>query len=137
MDASQIVQSMWEKDYFSQWLGIQVIELRPGFAHLEMPVRKEMLNGFSILHGGVAFSLADSCFAFACNSQGWMAVSLQASIQFLKSAKEGDLIQARSREIQFSNRTAVLDVDLTLKGSQTLLYTYRGTAFVRSDKPWT
>jgi acyl-CoA thioesterase len=66
--AEKVVAHMMEHDLFSQWLGISVMETREGYSKITMTVRKEMINGFGIVHGGIAFSLADSCFAFACNN---------------------------------------------------------------------
>ena len=65
--AKQVVDKMMRDDLFSQWLGIEVLEVREGYSKIKMTVRKEMINGFGIVHGGIAFSLGDSCFAFACN----------------------------------------------------------------------
>jgi acyl-CoA thioesterase len=136
MEAADIVKTMMEKDYFSQWLGIEVIEIQPGYCRLEMKVRTEMLNGFSILHGGVAFALADSCFAFACNSRGLQSVSLQASIHFSRPAMEGDVLVAESREVVFSAQSGVMDIEIRRKGDMKLLASFRGTAFVKKDMPW-
>ena len=67
--AKQVVDKMMRDDLFSQWLGIEVLEVREGYSKIKMTVRKEMINGFGIVHGGIAFSLGDSCFAFACNNR--------------------------------------------------------------------
>lgn len=136
MEAADIVKAMMEKDYFSQWLGIKVLEIQTGFCRLEMTVRPEMLNGFSILHGGIAFSLADSCFAFACNSRGLQSVSLQASIHYSRPAFAGDVLLAESREVIFSSQSGVLDIDIRRKADMKLLATFRGTAFVKKDMLW-
>jgi acyl-CoA thioesterase len=81
---SDYVSHMWNNDHFSQWLDIKILDIKPNYAKLSLTVRKNMLNGFGILHGGVSFSLADSAFAFAANSSGKLTVSLNALISFPK-----------------------------------------------------
>ncbi|MEO0898719.1 MAG: hydroxyphenylacetyl-CoA thioesterase PaaI [Bacteroidota bacterium] len=104
------VQHMMKEDYFSQWLGIEVLEVKAGSCKLAMTVRREMLNGFGILHGGVSFSLADSAFAFASNSHGRLSVALNNSITYPKAAKEGDTIYAEAIELTLGYKTATYDV---------------------------
>lgn len=96
MEAKQVVDTMMKEDFFSQWLGIQVLEISKGYCKLSMVVRKEMLNGFGIAHGGITFSLADSALAFASNSKGIKSVSIETSISHLVSLKEGDEIIAQA-----------------------------------------
>ena len=72
--AMEVVSHMMEHDLFSQWLGIEVLEIKEGFSRIKMTIRKEMINGFGIIHGGIAFSLADSAFAFACNNRNILSV---------------------------------------------------------------
>ena len=83
--AGKIVAHMLQHDLFSQWLGISVIEIKEGYSKIKMTVRAEMINGFGIVHGGIAFSLADSAFAFACNNRNVLSVALDTSINFLKA----------------------------------------------------
>lgn len=80
MKAEAIVEKMLSNDAFSQWLGIQLIKIEPGYCELKMVTRAEMLNGFGILHGGIAYSLADSALAFAANGLGRHALSVETSI---------------------------------------------------------
>ena len=80
----QVVEHMMANDLFSQWLGISIIEIKEGYSKIKMTVREEMINGFGIVHGGIAFSLADSAFAFACNNRNVLSVALDTSINFLK-----------------------------------------------------
>ncbi len=94
MSPAEIINTMMEKDYFSQWLGITVVECNEGFCRLSMKVRKEMLNGFGIAHGGITYSLADSALAFASNSKGTKSLSVETSISHTKSLKEGDELEA-------------------------------------------
>src|SRR5678816_4709885 len=79
-----IVDRMYNEDYFSQWLGIQRLEEEPGFCILQLEVRPEMTNGFGIAHGAITYALADSALAFASNSHGRKAVSIETSINHIK-----------------------------------------------------
>jgi acyl-CoA thioesterase len=97
MKPQQIVDKMMALDYFSQWLGISVLETAEGYSRLEMSIRKEMLNGFGIAHGGITFCIADSALAFASNSKGRKSVSIETSISHLISLKENDEIIAEAR----------------------------------------
>ena len=128
-----IVSKMMDSDHFSQWLGIEVLALSEGHCKLKMKVRREMLNGFSILHGGISFSLADSCFAFASNSRGLLCVSLQASISYPLSAKEGDVLIAESKEISFGKSSAIYDVEVKVEGTEILIAIFRGVGY-RTNK---
>src|SRR5688572_22649346 len=96
MNASEIVNTMMKKDYFSQWLGIKVLEVKEGYCRLGMTVTKDMLNGFGIAHGGISYSLADSALAFASNSKGPKSVSIETSIAHIKALKENDSIVAEA-----------------------------------------
>ncbi len=82
----QVVDHMMAHDLFSQWLGISVIEIAEGYSKIKMTVRPEMINGFGTVHGGIAFSLADSAFAFACNNRNNISVALDTSILFILSS---------------------------------------------------
>ena len=73
--AREVVAHMMKNDLFSQWLGVEVLEVREGYSRIKMTVREEMINGFGIVHGGIAFSLADSAFAFACNNRNVLSVA--------------------------------------------------------------
>lgn len=94
MKATEIISTMMEKDFFSQWLGIKVISVSEGSCKLSLMVRDNMLNGFGIAHGGITYSLADSALAFASNSKGRKSVSIDTSIAHIVSLKEGDEIIA-------------------------------------------
>jgi acyl-CoA thioesterase len=96
MNPSQIVNTMMAKDTFSQWLGISVLEAKEGYSKLEMKIRGDMLNGFSIAHGGITYCLADSALAFASNSKGRKSVSIETSISHIISLKENDEIMAEA-----------------------------------------
>ncbi len=125
---------MMESDHFSQWLGIDIEEVCSGYCRLRMTVRKDMLNGFSILHGGVTFALADSCFAFASNSYGQLSVSLQASISFPKSSKEGDVLVAESKELYLNSKSSSYDIEIRNQTTGETVGLFRGIAH-RSSRP--
>lgn len=94
MSATKIVNNMLENDFFSQWLGIEIIEVTAGYSKLGLTVKKDMLNGFGMAHGGITYSFADSAFAFASNSKGRKSVSIETSITHVVALKEGDEIIA-------------------------------------------
>ncbi len=110
--ARAVFEKMYDRDYFSQWLGIACPEIRPGYCKLTMTVKKEMLNGFGIVHGGVTFSLADSALAFASNSYGRISVSIEASMSYLQSAKEGDLLIAEAVQISLTDKIGVYHISV-------------------------
>ena len=130
---NEIVNTMMAKDYFSQWLGIEVLEVGEGTCKLKMTVRDEMLNGFGIAHGGITYSFADSALAFASNSHGPKAVSVETSISHTQSLKEGDTIIAEAKEEHCSNKIAVYTISITNKGSVVALF--KGTVY-RTSKTW-
>ncbi|MBA3682536.1 MAG: hotdog fold thioesterase [Bacteroidetes bacterium] len=96
MQHSEIVNTMMANDFFSQWLGIKILEQSEGACKLSLIIRKEMLNGFGIAHGGITYSLADSALAFASNSKGRKSVSIETSISHIISLKENDGIIAQA-----------------------------------------
>src|ERR1700730_9027014 len=104
------IEAMMKKDHFSQWLGIQRLEEGPGFCKLKMKIRPEMCNGFAIAHGGITYSLADSALAFASNSHGHEAVSIETSISHIKALKSNDIITATAEERNRGKRLAVYEV---------------------------
>lgn len=107
------VNKMLIKDEFSKWLGIEVLEAANGKAKVKMKVRKEMLNGFNICHGGIAFSLADSAMAFASNSEGKLSLSIDNSITYHEKIVEGDVLLASAEEISSGNKVSVYHVIIT------------------------
>ena len=125
---------MYDKDYFSQWLGIERVEEGAGTSRLRMTVRKDMLNGFGIAHGGITYSLADSALAFACNSHGKKAVSVETSISHLVQLKEGDEIFANAKELSRSNKIGLYDVSITNANGE-LVASFKGTVY-RTSKDW-
>jgi acyl-CoA thioesterase len=112
--AEQIVKEMMlANDAFSQWMGIRILEIEPGYCKLEMRIRPEMCNGFSIAHGGISFSLADSALAFASNAHGIKALSIETSINHLKPLNIDDLIVAEAVEQSKTNKLGIFDVKIT------------------------
>lgn len=126
--ARQVVTKVLQQDLFSQWLGIEVLEIREGFSKIEMQVRAEMINGLGIVHGGIAFSLADSCFAFACNNRNVLSVALDTSINFIKPVHVGDTLLAKALEMHNGKSTGLYHVTITnQKGHVVALF--KGTCF--------
>ena len=109
----QVVEHMMKNDLFSQWLGIEVIEIKEGYSKIKMTVRKEMINGFGIVHGGIAFSLADSAFAFACNSRNNLSVALDTSINFIKPVHVDDVLVAEAKEVHNGKSTGLHQICIT------------------------
>ncbi len=97
---------------------IEIEEVREGYARIAMVVRKDMLNGHAIAHGGMIFSLADTAFAYACNSRNLETVAQQASIVFLAPAKEGDRLVAEAREQSRAGRSGVYSVSVRKSGGE-------------------
>lgn len=108
----EVVDRMMQNDLFSQWLGIVLLDAREGYARVQMLVRPEMVNGLGVVHGGIAFSLADSAFAFACNSRNQLSPALEVSINFIKAVRTGDLLTAEAREIHNGKSTGVYLISL-------------------------
>ena len=126
--AIAVVDKMMQEDAFSRWLGIEVLEVREGYSRLKMTLRDEMLNGFGVIHGGIAFSLADSAFAFACNNRNNLSVALDTSITFTKSTQPGDVLIAEAKELHHGRSTGLYLVTIiNNRGEQVALF--KGTCF--------
>ena len=110
--ASEIVNMMMSKDEFSSWMNIKIENIEKGKCSLSCHIREEMLNGFSIAHGGIAYSLADSTLAFAANSYGLQSFSIETSISHLVKVKQGDLLKSNSIEIHRGNKTAIYQIEV-------------------------
>jgi acyl-CoA thioesterase len=128
VSAGAVVSHMMKNDLFSQWLGIEVLEVREGYSKIKMTVRKEMVNGFGIVHGGVAFSLADSAFAFACNNRNNLSVALDTSINFIKPVQVNDVLTAEAKEMHNGNATGLYHVSITNQKDH-LVALFKGTCF--------
>ena len=130
--AGKVVSRLMSTDKFSQWLGIEVLEVDFGYSKIKMTVRDEMINGFGIAHGGIAFSFADSAFAFACNSNGKITVALDVSISFPKAIKTGDVLIAEAKEINKTNRTGLYLIEVKNQ-HEDLVALFKGTC-LRTEK---
>ena len=130
----KVFRKMYDNDAFSQWLGIEVVEVKDGYCELKMTVRKEMLNGFQIAHGGIAYSLADSALAFASNSHGRKSLSVETSISHTVSVKEGDVLTAITEELSLSDKIGVYLITITNQENQEVAY-FKGTVY-RTSKEW-
>jgi acyl-CoA thioesterase len=111
--ARACAEAMWQQDDASQGLGMTIVEIKPGQATLTMTIQPHMVNGQRIAHGGFIFTLADSAFAFACNSHNDRTVAAQGSISFVRPGKLGDRLVATAREISRSGRSGIYDVRVT------------------------
>lgn len=131
---SKIVDKMYENDAFSKWLGIKRIEDGAGKSVLQMTVRKEMLNGFDIVHGGITYSLADSALAFASNGHGRKAVSVETSISHTQVCKEGDVLTTQTEEMSLSKKIGIYQITITNQNNKTVAL-FKGTVYI-TDKNW-
>ena len=129
-----IVNKMLDQDAFSQWLGIKIVDISEGFCQIKMTVRKEMLNGFQIAHGGIAYSLADSALAFASNSNGKKSLSVETSISHTVSVKDGDVLTATTEELSLSDKIGVYLITINNNENQKIAY-FKGTVY-RTSKDW-
>ena len=130
----KVVGKMYDNDAFSQWLGIEGVDVKDGYCELKMTVRKEMLNGFQIAHGGIAYSLADSALAFASNSHGRKSLSVETSISHTVSVKEGDVLTANTEELSLSDKIGVYFITITNQKNEEVAY-FKGTVY-RTSKEW-
>lgn len=123
--AAEVARRMWDGDRATQALGMELLEVRAGYARIRMPVRRDMTNGHGICHGGFMFLLADSTFAFACNSHNQRAVAASAEIHFIASAHEGDVLTAEGVEQHLAGRSGVYDMRVTDQSGR-LIALFRG-----------
>jgi acyl-CoA thioesterase len=126
--ATNVVNHLIENDLFSKWLGIEILEVSEGYSKIKMTVRKEMINGFGIVHGGVAFSLADSAFAFACNNRNNLSVALDTSINFIKPVHVDDVLTAEAKEIHNGRSTGLYHITITNQQTYVVAL-FKGTCF--------
>ena len=126
--AERVVAHMLEHDEFSRWLGLAVTHLAPNAATVRMTVRPEMVNGFGVCHGGIAFSLADSALAFASNTHGRLTVSVENSIRYPAPIMPGDVLTATAVELSASRRLAYFDVTVR-KGNGDVVGLFKGTVY--------
>ena len=125
---NQVVAHMMQHDLFSQWLGIEVIDVKEGYSKIKMTVREEMINGFGIVHGGIAFSLSDSAFAFACNNRNVLSVALDTSINFLKPVAVGDILTAEAKELHNGKSTGLYQISISNQHDHVVAI-FKGTCY--------
>ena len=111
--ARACAEAMWKQDDASTGLGMEIVEIRSGQATLKMTVKPHMVNGQRIAHGGFIFTLADSAFAFACNTHNERVVAAEGNITFIRPGKLGDVLVAKARELSRSGRSGIYDVSVT------------------------
>ena len=127
-----VVTHMMQHDLFSQWLGIEVLAISAGYSKIKMIVRNEMINGFGIVHGGIAFSMADSAFAFACNNRNVLSVALDTSINFTKPVHVADVLTAEAKELHNGKSTGLYHITITNQHDH-MVALFKGTCF-RTNK---
>jgi acyl-CoA thioesterase len=134
LSPTDIVNKMLTHDEMSQWLGIELISVKKGDVSVKMIVRKEMTNGFGIAHGGITYSLSDSCLAFSANSYGIHAVSIETSISHLKPVNVNDVLTAIAKEISLTKRIGVYQIEVFNQNNH-LVSILKGTVY-RTGKIW-
>lgn len=132
--ADHVRLGLWANDHASQGLGMQVLEVAPGRAVLRMTVRADMLNGHATCHGGLISTLADSAFAFACNSSNELTVASGFSVDFLAPARLGDVLTATCTEVSRAGRTGVYDA-LVVSQLGARIAVFRGRSYTLKGKP--
>lgn len=134
MTPEEIVDKMMEGDAFSHWLGINVLEIKKGYSKLKMTVKESMVNGFTIAHGGISYSLSDSALAFAANSYGMQCVSIETSISHTRPAKIGDVLIAECVELNRGRTVGIYQVIITNQENKKVSI-FKGTVHI-SKKMW-
>ena len=132
--ADFVRERMWEDDQASQGLGMQIVEVTPGHAVMSMRVRRDMLNGHQICHGGFITTLADSSFAFACNSYNELTVASGFNVDLLAPAHLDDVLTARCNEIKRSGRTGIYDVEVRNQKDERIAV-FRGRSYTMRGRP--
>jgi acyl-CoA thioesterase len=130
--AERVVHGMMQRDAFSRWLGIEVMEIAPRRSVVQMQVRQEMVNGFGVAHGGIAYSLADSALAFAANTHGKVTVAIDNGIAYPKAVQVADVLTATAEEDSASNRLGFYRVVVRNQKDE-IVATFRGTVY-KTDK---
>lgn len=131
--AQKVVEKMMRQDAFSQWLGITVMAVREGYSKVQMTLREDMVNGFGVIHGGIAFSLADSAFAFASNNRNNLSLALDTSITFTRPTRPGDVLTAEAIELHNGKNTGLYQITVTNQQGVPVAH-FKGTCF-RTGKP--
>jgi len=135
LSPKEIVDKMYNNDDYSKWLGINFNELKRGHCCIQMQIRSEMTNGFDVAHGGITFAFADSAFAFASNSLGRHAVSIETSISHTRPVFVGDTITAIATQKNVSNKLGIFEVVVKNQNDK-IVALFKGTVF-RKEDIWT
>lgn len=133
MERQKVVKTMLERDQFSKWLGLELLEFRAGYVRLQAVIRPEMMNGIGSLHGGVTFAMADSAFAFTCNMENNISVALEANISFTKAGYAGDVFTIEATEVNTTRKIGVYEVKI-INQQDELIALFKGTCY-RIGKP--
>ena len=131
--AKEVAAKMLAKDNFSQWLGVEVLESELGKCTIQMTIRKEMLNAFGTVHGGVTFAFADSALAFSSNSYGRISVALEVSMSYPVAVRLGDQLTAVAEEVSLTNKIGVYFITITNQKDQTV-GVFKGTVYRTSKE---
>lgn len=138
MNAQEVAEAtrdaMWDDDHASQGLGMEVLAIGPGSATLSMKVRRDMLNGHELCHGGLIATLADSTFAFACNAYNELTVASGFDINLLAAARLGDVLTATASEVSKAGRTGVYDIQVRNQHGDAIA-AFRGRSYTMKGKP--
>jgi acyl-CoA thioesterase len=126
--AERVVATMMAKDAFSQWLGVEVVNVRPRGSTIRLIVREEMVNGFGVCHGGVTYSLADSALAFACNTDGAVTVAIENGISYPKRVVVGDVLTATAEQESATSRLGFYRVIVRRRDEQVVAL-FTGTVY--------
>ena len=132
--AERVRDHMWSSDRASQGLGMEVTSIGPGRCTVTMAVREDMLNGYGTCQGGLMTTLADSCFAFACNAYNEITVAAGFDVQIVAPGKLGDVLTATAVEISKTGRLGVYDVDVRNQRDERVL-AFRGRSYTMKGKP--
>jgi acyl-CoA thioesterase len=126
--AEEVGRQMFAQDKAAQALQMTLVEIAPGYARMSMMVREDMLNGFAICHGGITFALADTAFAYACNSRNEKTVALSCTITYAAAVRLGDMLTATAKEEVLNNRTGLYDIIVTNQNGDKVAY-FRGNSY--------
>ena len=126
--AKRVVEKMMKEDLFSQWLRINILDIKEGYSKIQVTLREEMINGFGVIHGGIAFSLADSAFAFACNNRNNLSMALDTNITFTKATMPGDVLTAEARELHNGRSTGLYLITVANQHNEQVAL-FKGTCF--------
>ncbi len=133
MNPKETAEFILQQDEFSKWMGIKILDAKEKYCLLEMPIRREMVNGLKTVHGGVTFAFADSALAFSANNTNDASVALNCVINFTKAVREGDLLHAESILIADTRKTGIYDIKITNQHKD-LVASFRGTVYKLEKK---